>query len=76
MMLRVESRPGIHGDLEPLAFLLGGERIEVLRIIDRWIAHDHSYYKIAASDQGTYILRHTPALHLWEMTLFQAPART
>jgi hypothetical protein len=58
--------------MEPQAFLLGGERISVLQIIDRWIAQDHSYYKVAASDHARYILRYTPALQQWELTLFQA----
>lgn len=59
--------------MEPLAFLLGGQRIKVLQIIDRWIAQDYSYYKITASDRGMYILRYTPAFQQWELTLFQAP---
>lgn len=74
MLLHVESQPGPYGDLEPVAFLLGGQRIEVLRIVDRWIATDHSYFKIEASDRGFYILRFTPAEKRWELTLFQAPS--
>lgn len=74
MLLHVESQPGLHGDPEPIAFLLGGRRIDVLYITDRWIARDHSYFKVQASDRGTYILRFTPAERLWELTLFQAPA--
>lgn len=74
MLLHVESCTGLHGDMEPLAFLLGGRRIEVLQIVDRWIARDHSYFKIEASDRGLYILRFTPAERQWELTLFQAPA--
>ena len=72
MLLHVESRPGLHGDLEPMAFQLGGERIEVLQILDRWIASDHSYFKVEASDHALYILRFTPAQRQWELTLFQA----
>ncbi len=74
MLLHVESRPGLHGDIEPTAFQLGGQRIEVLQIIDRWIAIDHSYFKIEASDRGLYILRFTAAERQWELTLFQAPS--
>lgn len=73
MLLHVESHAGLHGDREPLAFQLGETRIEVLQIIDRWIASDHSYFKIEASDRGMYILRFTPADQQWELTLFQAP---
>jgi hypothetical protein len=72
MILHVESRSGLHGDMEPHAFMLGRQRIEVLQIIDRWIAERHSYFKIEASDHGMYILRYTPPSREWELTLFQA----
>lgn len=73
MLLHVESRPGPYGDMEPVAFLLGNQRIEVLQIVDRWIARDHSYFKVHASDRGLYILRFTPSERQWELTLFQSP---
>lgn len=73
MLEHVESRPGLHGDMEPQAFQLGERRIDVLEIVDRWIAADHSYFKVEASDRGLYILRFTPAERQWELTLFQAP---
>ncbi len=74
MLLYVENQADPHGDMEPVAFRLGEKRIEVLRIIDRWIAKDHSYFKIEASDHGLYILRFTPDDRQWELTLFQAPS--
>lgn len=73
MHLHVESRPGIHGDPEPWAFMLGSRRIEVVNILDRWIARDHSYFKVDGSDNSLYILRYTPDPPQWELTLFQAP---
>jgi hypothetical protein len=74
MILQVESCAGLHGDLEPLAFLLGGQRIDVVEIVDRWIGAEHSYFRVAASDHCMYILRYTLPLRQWELTLFQAPA--
>lgn len=73
MILHVESRAGPHGDREPLAFHLGQRRLDVLQILDRWIASDHSYFKIEATDRATYILRYSPSAREWELTLFQAP---
>lgn len=58
--------------MEPLAFMLGGLRIEVLQITDRWIAEDHSYFRLDASDHSMYILRYTPRFREWELTLFHA----
>jgi hypothetical protein len=71
MILQVESQAGPHGDREPRAFMLGSLRIDVLQIMDRWIAEDHSYFRIEASDRNRYILRYTPASGEWELTLFQ-----
>jgi hypothetical protein len=76
MLLHVESQPGPHGDREPIAFCLGGKRITVLEIVDRWIAREYSYFKIDTSDGNLYILRFTPADMQWELTLFQSPAIT
>lgn len=73
MILNVESRAGLHGDPEPIAFMLGGSRLDVLDIADRWYGEDYSYFKIAASDGATYILRYTAPAQQWELTLFQAP---
>ena len=73
MILQVESLSGQFGDPEPCAFMLGDTRIEVLEITDRWIAEQHSYYKVQASDSATYILRYTPQRREWELTLYQAP---
>jgi len=73
MELQVESTPGLHGDIEPRAFLLGAHRVEVIDILDRWLALEHSYFKVAASDGATYILRYAGASREWQMTLFKAP---
>jgi hypothetical protein len=72
MNLQVESSIDPHGDIEPRAFLLGTQRIEVLQIIDRWLATDYGYFKIEASDGSTYILRHDDISDQWDLTLFQA----
>lgn len=73
MELQVESTPGLHGDIEPRAFMLGACRIEVIDILDRWLALEYSYFKVAASDGATYILRYTGASRDWQMTLYKAP---
>jgi hypothetical protein len=73
MNLQVESTVDAHGDAEPRAFVLGERRIEVMRIIDRWLSPDYGYFKIRASDGGTYILRHDELSGQWELTLFKGP---
>jgi hypothetical protein len=73
MILQVESSADLHGDIEPQAFTLGSRRLEVLQIIDRWLSTGYGYFKLQASDDGIYILRHDALSHTWELTLFQAP---
>lgn len=75
MLLAVDTHPGPHGDLEPQAFMLGPAHLAVLDIIDRWMGQDHHYFKLRASDQALYILRHNLVPDTWELTLFQSPSR-
>lgn len=73
MKLDVECRVGPLGDPEPAAFMLGGSRVEVVQIVDRWFGPDYTYFKVTGQDQSTYILRCAlPALE-WELTMFQSP---
>jgi hypothetical protein len=72
MDIQVETHAGPHGDREPHAFLLGTRRLDVVTLIDRWIATDHSYFKLEASDGAIYILRLEQPTGQWTLTLFQA----
>ena len=73
MILHVESRLGPYGDIEPVAFSLGGQRLGVLHIVDRWLSADCSYFKVEAEDTSICILRLIHAQQEWELTLYQAP---
>jgi len=73
MILQVEGGVGPHGDVEPRAFVLGGRRIDIDRIIDRWLSSSYGYFKVATSDEARFILRHDTASVSCELTLFQAP---
>lgn len=72
MNLQVEESIGPHGDVEPVAFMLGDQRVDVIEVIDRWLSQDYGYYKIQAGDSNMYILRHDEPSGEWELTLFQA----
>lgn len=75
MLLRVETVAGHAGMTEPVAFWLGENRLEVLAIVDRWPAMDYTYFKVTASDQASYILRHDAEPLTWELTLYKSPGR-
>ena len=70
MQIRVQCYAGHRGEEEPRAFDLGDRRLEVVEIIDRWLAPDHRYFKVQADDDNVYILRHVEAAGEWEMTSF------
>jgi len=69
--IRVECYSGYRGEETPRRFWLGSRCIEVLKVIDRWLAPDHRYFKVQADDGGTYILRHDPHSDQWDMTFFK-----
>ncbi len=51
--------------------LLGRRRVEVVEVLDRWLAPDHRYFKIEGDDGGIYILRHDVAVQRWKLTMFK-----
>ena len=75
MLLKVETVAGHAGTAEPAAFWLGANRVDVLEIVDRWPAMEYTYFKVAASDQASYILRHDADPDTWELTLYKSPGR-
>ncbi len=71
MKLRVECYAGHRGAEEPRAFTLGERRLEVRAVLDRWIGPDYRYFRVAASDGNTYILRHHEKRDEWELGAFR-----
>lgn len=71
MKIRVECYAGYRGEQEPRAFTLGERRIEVASILDRWLAPDHRYFKVAGSDGDLYVLRHDEASGEWTLGAFR-----
>ncbi len=70
LTVRVECYAGHRGEETPRAFLLGDRRIEVVDVLDRWLAPDHRYFKLAGDDGCTYIVRHDVEHDTWELTMF------
>ena len=67
----VECYAGYRGEEEPRRFSLGERRVEVVELIDRWLAPDHRYFKLRGDDGDIYILRQDVPSGIWEMTLFE-----
>ncbi len=60
MEIRVECYAGHRGEETPRALLFDGRRVEVTELLDQWLAPDHRYFKVKASDGALYIIRHDP----------------
>ena len=75
MDVRVECRAGYRGEEAPRRLELGGRRIEVVEVLDRWLAPDHRYFKLRGDDGAVYVLRHDADSQRWEMVLFTRDER-
>ena len=68
--IQVACYSGYRVEESPVRFYLGERKIEIVEIIDRWIAPDHRYFKVRGDDKATYIIRHDSKADMWEMTMF------
>jgi hypothetical protein len=62
---------GHRGEETPREFDIGGRRVVIQDLLDRWLAPDHRYFKVRGSDGDIYILRHDPATDSWDLTLYE-----
>jgi hypothetical protein len=72
MRIGVDCYSGYRGEETPRRLLLGARRLEVVDVLDRWLAPDHRYFKVRCDDQGTYIIRHDNRRGIWQLICFDA----
>lgn len=72
MEIKVESYSGYRGEEAPRYILTENRKIKVKKIIDRWLAPDHRYFKIIGDDRAVYIIRHDQKTWKWELTFYRA----
>ena len=72
LTIRVECYAGHRGEQTPRTLILGDRRIEVAEVLDAWLAPDHRYFKLRATDGDTYLVRHDERSDSWELTMFRA----
>jgi hypothetical protein len=78
MRIEVECYAGYQGEETPRRLKFDERMIEVVEVIDRWLAPDHRYFKLRVQDGATYILRQDVVSAAWELVLFDrqsAPVR-
>ncbi len=75
MEISVKCYADYLGEERPTVFFMGVHRIEVIEVLDRWLAPDHRYFKVEGDDGGFYILRHDVVSDKWELTSFKQQGR-
>jgi hypothetical protein len=75
MLVQVECYAGHRGEQTPRRLRLDGRSIELVELLDCWLAPEHRYFKMRTEDQAIYILRQDEPSRRWELVLYQAPPR-
>jgi hypothetical protein len=70
-MIQVECYAGHRGEETPRAILIGERRVEVVELLDRWLAPDHRYFKLRGHDGDLYIVRHDVTSGAWDLTMYE-----
>lgn len=70
LRIDVECYAGYRGEETPVRLRLNDLVIEIIEVLDRWLAPDHRYFKLRAAD-GIYIVRHDMTKGTWELTMFE-----
>ena len=71
MQIRVDCYAGYRGEETPRAIILADHKIDVVEVVDRWLAPDHRYFKVRGDDGATYIIRHDSVSGQWELVFYQ-----
>jgi len=71
MQIRVDCYAGYRSEETPRFIKLAGNKIEVVQVLDRWLAPDHRYFKLLGDDEATYIIRHDSVSGQWELVFYQ-----
>lgn len=72
MQIHVDCYAGYRGEETPRFIILADNKIEVVQVLDRWLAPDHRYFKLLGDDGATYIIRHDGVSARWEFVLYRA----
>ncbi len=71
MRIEVECYAGSRGEETPRQLLVGETPIEVVEVLDRWLAPDHRYFKCLGADGATYIVRNDVQAGTWDLTQYR-----
>ena len=69
--IKVECYAGYRGEETPRAIGFESGKIEVKKVLDRWLDPDYRYFKVLGDDQGIYIIRNDVNTGVWGLTFYK-----
>jgi len=76
LRIGVDCYAGHNGEETPRVIVLGERRVQVVDVIDRWLAPEHRYFKVRGDDGSLYIVRQDVASGEWTLTMFERGSTT
>jgi hypothetical protein len=71
IQIKVECYAGYRGEETPRNIRFQSRKIEVKKVLDRWLDPEYRYFKLRGDDEGIYIIRHDMNTWMWELTYYQ-----
>lgn len=71
LKLEVECYAGHRGEETPRRFKIGRRGIDIVEVVDAWLAPEHRYFKVIGADGSSYILRHDTGSADWDLIMFK-----
>lgn len=75
MRICVQSYSGPRGEIYPCAFHLGGRRLPIVDILNRWSEAAFYYLEVRVADGRRFVLRYEPSQRCWELSAVYAGTR-
>ena len=69
--IKVECYAGYRTEETPRIIRFQPRKIEVKKVLDRWLDPEYRYFKLLGDDGGIYIIRHDMNTWTWELIFFQ-----
>lgn len=68
--IHVDCYAGHRGEQTPRRLAFDGHTIEIIEVLDAWLAPDHRYFKVRGANGACYIVRNDVRSGLWELTMY------
>ena len=76
MKICVHCNRGPRGEETPCVFYLGGRRLPVTTVLERWNDATHRFFEVGVDDGRRFVLRLDADTRLWELAaVFAAPKK-